>query len=309
MRWCVVVNPRAGGGAAEARIDEIRAVARRELGAEVRLTEGPGHATQLARELVDEGFDRIVAMGGDGTANEVVNGLMDGERPRRDGVAFGLVHLGTGGDLVKTLAVPRDPAAAFRAFAAAVPRPIDLLSLSFTGHDGAQVRRIGVNVTGFGMSGEVVRIANQGSKRLGPATFAVATLQALRRYEPPPVTVTASADGDPAWRWSGRLSSAFVANGAYCGGGMWVGRGGAIDDGWADLTVIPDLPLARQLLSAPRLFTGSLSRVKGVSRTRVRELSAIPDSAMRVAIDVDGEQPGFLPLQVRVLEKTLLVTM
>jgi diacylglycerol kinase family enzyme len=238
---------------------------------------------------------------------------MDGDRPRRPNLVFGLVHAGTGGDLVKTLRVPDDPAEAMRGFARATPRPIDLLRVSFVDHDGARVERIGVNVTGFGLSGDVVRIANQGSKQLGSATFVAATVTALRSYTPPSVRISAETDADgearSTWEWSGRLSSAFVANGAYCGGGMWVGRGGAIDDGWADLTVVPELPLSRMILGAPRLFTGSISRVKGVSRTRVRSLTAIADGETRVAIDVDGEQPGFLPIGVRVLQKSLLVAM
>ncbi|MEQ1566912.1 MAG: diacylglycerol kinase family protein, partial [Myxococcota bacterium] len=305
--WVVVVNPRAGAGRAARRLEELRAAARDILRAEVRTTDGPGHATVLARELLAQGFDGVAAVGGDGTANEVVNGMMDGDRPRNPDAVFATIHAGTGGDLVKTLAVPSDPAEAMRALARGQVRPIDLLHLRFTGHDGAPQTRIGVNVTGFGLSGEVVQRANRSSKRLGPATFAVATAAALRTFDPPPVTIEAQTEGGVAWSWSGRLSSAFVANGAYCGGGMWVGRGGAMDDGWADLTVVPDLPLSRMVLGAPRLFTGTIDRVKGVSRTRISTLRAISSGATRVSIDVDGEQPGFLPIEIRVLEKVLRI--
>jgi diacylglycerol kinase (ATP) len=307
VRWSVVVNPRAGGGKASRRLDEIRRAAVEVLQAEVRLTEGPGHATALARELVDQGFDGVVAVGGDGTANEVVNGLFDGARLRREGVVFGLVHAGTGGDLVKTLEVPDDPVEALRGFTARPPRPIDVLHLRFTGHDGTPVERIGVNVTGFGLNGEVVHRANRSSKRLGSATFAAAAAAAVRTYHPPQVRLTAQTAQDQRWDWSGPLTAAFVGNGAYCGGGMWVGRGGAIDDGLADLTVIPALPLSRMILGAPRLFTGSIERVKGVSRIGIRHLSAFADSETPTLIDVDGEQPGFLPIEISVLHKTLLV--
>ncbi|MEQ1505457.1 MAG: hypothetical protein ABMB14_24710, partial [Myxococcota bacterium] len=83
---------------------------------------------------------------------------------------------------------------------------------------------------------------------------------------------------------------------------------GAIDDGAADVTLVPELPLSRMILGGPRLFTGTLERVKGVSRVAVRQLAAFAESANLVRLDVDGEQPGFLPVQITVLEKVLLVT-
>jgi diacylglycerol kinase family enzyme len=305
VKWCVVVNPRAGAGRAGQRLEEIRRAAGEELEAEVRLTEGPSHATELARRAVDEGFDGVVAVGGDGTANEVVNGLIDGDRPRRDGVVFALLHAGTGGDLRRSLQVPEDPRQALRAFRDRPARPMDLLHLRFRGHDGEMVERIGVNVTGIGLGGEVVARANRGSKRLGPLTFAVATVAALREYRPPVVRFEARTEGDRSWEWSGPLSSAFLANGAYCGGGMWVGKGGALDDGWADFTVVPPMSVPRMMLGGPRLFTGSIDRVKGVSRIPTQQLRAFPVTEIQVLIDVDGEQPGLLPLEARVLQKIL----
>lgn len=311
-RWCLIANPRSAGGATAGRLDGIVATARATLG-DVRLlvTERPGHATELARRAVDDGADRIVAIGGDGTASEVVGGLFDGRVPRNPSVAFGLIGAGTGGDLARTLKVPRDPALAFQAFARAVPRPIDAMHLSLRPHGphpDARVERIAINVVGFGLNGVVVERANRSSKRFGGrATFLAATLGALRSYDPVPVRIEYREPSSEEHRsWSGRLSAAFVANAEYCGGGMWVGRGSAIDDGAADLTVIPKLPLSRMITGGPRLFTGTIDHVKEVSRVRIRHLVAFAETDTPVAIDADGEQPGFLPMEVTMLEKTLL---
>lgn len=304
----LIANPRSGGGATERRLPEIRDAAAVLGRFELQTTQGSGHATTLARQAVDDGYDRIVAIGGDGTANEVVNGLFDGAAVRRPGVAFGMVHAGTGGDFVKSLRTPAGLPESFARLAAAEPRPIDVLHLSFVGHDGAPMERIGINVVGFGMNGAVVDRANRSSKRWGGrATFLAATIATLRTYEPVQVRIswTDAAGGTDAW--SGRLSAAFVANGQYCGGGMWVGKGSELDDGVAHATVIPDLPLSRMILGTPRLFFGTIDRVKGVSRVAVSMLSASADSATEVRVDVDGEQPGFLPIEIRVLKKALLV--
>jgi diacylglycerol kinase (ATP) len=307
-RWCLIANPYAGGGRTAGRLGELRSRADEALGgAELWVTEGPGHASELAARAAAEGFDRVVAIGGDGTVNEVVNGLFSGTVARSDSLALGVFNAGSGGDLVKTLQVPADARAAFAGFARAAPRPIDLLHLRVTTSEGP-VERLAVNVVGFGMSGAVVERANRSSKRWGGrATYLAATIRALGSDRPSDVRVTwAGADG-AAGAWSGTLSSAFVANGQFCGGGMWVGRGSAIDDGLADVTLIPDLPLARMILGSPRLFTGTMERVKGVSRVAVRQLTAIAESETLVLVDVDGEQPGFLPLTVTVIPRALLI--
>jgi diacylglycerol kinase (ATP) len=308
LRYALIANPRSAGGRTGARLGELRHAAAALGSFELLLTEGPGHATDLARQAVDQGFDRVVAIGGDGTLSEVVNGLFDGKQLRREGVGFGILNAGTGGDFIKSLGVPSEPEAAFRAMAASPLRPVDLMHLSFTGHDGAPAERIGVNVVGFGLNGEVVDIANRSSKRWGGrATFLTATIQSVRTYKPATVRITWEDSVGGEGSWDGELSAAFVANGQFCGGGMWVGRGTSLDDGWVDLTIIPPLSVARMILGAPRLMTGALERVKGVSRNRVTRLSAFTDSANRIRIDVDGEQPGFLPLSVTVLHKVALL--
>jgi diacylglycerol kinase family enzyme len=250
----------------------------------------------------------VVAVGGDGTANEVVNGLFDGDRPTRPDVVFGLVPAGTGGDLARTLRVPRDPRAAFRQILALPPVACDVLSVTCTRADGGPVHRIGVNVTGFGLNGEVVARANRSAKRFGGRlTFLSATVAAFARYRPPRVTVRFTAGDGAHGEWSGPLSSAFVANAQYCGGGMWVGRGGSLRDGLAELTLVPEMSMHRAILQGPRLFSGTLGSVKEVSRNTVSTVDAIAEEATPVLVDVDGEQPGLLPASIRVLRKVLLI--
>jgi diacylglycerol kinase (ATP) len=305
----VIVNPKSGGGGTEIRLAALQTAATRVFGAvSWRVTAHPGHATDLAREACAAGATRIVAVGGDGTANEVVNGLFDGERPLRPSVVFGLVSSGTGGDLARTLRIPRDPEEAFQRVRDLPPVACDVLSVTCTAPDGSAVRRLGINVVGFGLNGEVVARANRSSKRFGGrVTFLAATIASFLEYRPPRVQVRWTDDRGGTGTWEGRLSTVFVANAQYCGGGMWVGRGGSMHDGAADLLVVPELPILRAIIQGRRLFSGTLGDVKEVSRTRVVQVEALADSETQVRMDVDGEQPGLLPVSIDVLRKVLLI--
>ncbi len=309
-RLCLVVNPHSAGGGTGRRLDALRRAADRWFTAwEIRETQGPGHATAVAAEAVAHGFDVIASVGGDGTASETVNGLFEHGVARRPGVVFGAVPAGTGSDLVRTLGMPRELDAALAALATGSTRASDVLDVHVTPHGGgALLRRACINVLGFGINGEVVQRANRSAKRLGGTlTFLGASLGAMASYAPPQVDLKwTDAEGDDR-AWSGPVMAAFVANGQYCGGGMWVGRGGTMQDGHADLIVVPRLPMLSQLAGLPNLYTGRVDRVSGVIKATAITLEASAPDPGRVLVDVDGEQPGTLPVKVRMLPGMLNV--
>lgn len=303
MKVVFVVNPRSAGGGTGAKLAKLKQladVAFRPRDGELSwvTTERPDHATELAAEH-GVGADLVVSVGGDGTANEVVNGLARigaSERP-----VLGVLPAGTGSDLVRTLGMPRDLPDALGVLANGRVKAVDWLRVGFAPTaDAGPSERICVNVAGFGMNGEIVKRANEGTKRLGGRmTFAVATARTALAWKPPMVAV--EWDG-PAGKgsWEGPLASVFVANGQYCGGGMWVGRGGSMSDGLAELTLLPEMPLVRTALGSPRLYTGTIGKVKGVVTAKIRTLSARPLDDRLVLLDVDGEQPGGLPIRIDV---------
>lgn len=300
MKVVFVVNPRSAGGGTGARLGKVQKIAEAVFGPrgdEIVFvqTEGPGHATDLTAELAP-GADLLVSVGGDGTANEVANGLA-----RLDGTVrpiLGVLPAGTGSDLVRTLGMPRDLPDAIGVLANGRIKPVDWLRVRF-GEDDA-VGRICVNVAGFGMNGEIVQRANEGSKRLGGrVTFALATARTALGWRPPAVGITWEGPDGPG-SWEGPLASVFLANGQYCGGGMWIGRGSSMSDGVVDLTVLPAMPLVRTAMGSPRLYTGTIGRVKGVVKARIHTLVAKPLDDREVLVDLDGEQPGALPVRVQV---------
>lgn len=306
-RALVVFNPRAGGGrAARFRVGLREALERSPTRTEWVETQGPGHAEAIVRERRDA-FDRVVAVGGDGTVHEVVNGLLDAASDvPTSRVGFGVVHGGTGGDFARGLGIPRRWSTQLEVALSAELRPIDVLSVELAGPDGIPRRRFSVNIAGAGMNGRVVELANRSDKRWGGlATFAMATVQAVaeRRMVDAELKWT---DAEGASRvWQGRLAASFFANGPYCGHGMYLGKGGSLGDGLLDITLIPELPPMYMLLRVPRLYRGTIDSVPEVLRAQASVLtlsSPEPD----VMVDLDGELAGRLPLKIRVLPKAVL---
>lgn len=302
-----IVNPHSGGGATTERLDSLRrSIDRYFTTSTVRLTEGPGHATALAREAVESGANLVVAVGGDGTASETHAGLYDGDTPLRRDVVFTVVPAGTGSDFVRTLGMPRDLDDAVRLAAFGPDIDADAMHVTFVDGSGQQKSRIGLNVTGFGMNGDTVARANRGSKRFGGTlTFFGATVASLFRYTSEQVDLSWTCADGSTGAWQGRLLSCFIANGSWCGGGMLVGPGGSVSDGALDLTVIPAMSVPRVLALTPHLYRGTLGTVAGVQTARITALQAVASNAASVAVDVDGEQPGHLPFSVSVLAKAV----
>jgi diacylglycerol kinase (ATP) len=311
-RLCLIVNPRSAGGSTGRRLNAIKDAAARHFARwEVKLTRHAGHGAELAAESAAD-FDLVAAVGGDGTANEVVNGLFDGEKPRGKAV-FTVVPAGTGSDLIKTLRIPKDLEAAMEVAATGTDKVSDVVAVETTDEAGGGTRsRLCVNVAGFGINGEVVVRANQSSKRLGGTiTFFGATLAALASYRAPGIEVRwVEADGSEH-HWTGDLWGAFVANGSYCGGGMKVGRIG-MQDGLLEVTIVPPLSSGDIARAMPRLYNGRLGEVEGIKTFLAREIEASPIPARPaggapIRMDVDGEQPGVLPAKLRVLPGSLVI--
>src|SRR6185503_2747512 len=272
---------------------------------DARFTDAPGSATRLAREALQGGAELVVAMGGDGTINEVVNGFYDGARAIAPEAAFGVLPAGTGGDFVKTLGTPREVREAAEELKRAAPRAIDLGRLTFTAHDGSTEVRHFINIASFGIGGLVDRYVNDSSKALGGAvSFAMATLRAGLRYKNAEVRI--ALDGEPPKE--GRIYNVAVANGRYFGGGMKVAPNAALDDGLFDVVTLGDFGCGDLLFRGLDIYSGKHLKNPKVTVHRARKIEATPvDGAAEVLLDVDGEAPGRLPATFELLQGALKV--
>lgn len=267
---------------------------------EVCFTAGPGDATRLAREGIEAGHDLVVSVGGDGTHHEVVNGFFDETGNSIGQAAFGIVSHGTGSDFARSLDLPADPVEALDHLREP-PVAIDVGRITFTDEEGGTERRHFLNVAGFGASGEVARLVNRSSKRLGGLSYLLASTRVIVAGCSPEVELVFD-DAPPE---VARVQTVFVCNGRFSGGGMVPGPVADLSDGLLDVGMIRAMSRVRTLLAARFLYNGKLLSHPAVRHARVRKLVARPRGGQRVPVDFDGEQSGRLPATFEVLPGVL----
>ncbi len=303
----VVVNPSAGSGRAGKQWHEVAGALSRRLGRfHHAFTTAPGHARTLAREALAAGHEMIVAVGGDGTASEVVSAFFDGKRNRAPHAVFATLPLGTGCDLARSLShspVPKHGMDALcRGFGHRLYRNIDVGHARFTGHDGRESERVFVNVASFGCGAAVARSITARDKRLGARLgFNLAAAKALIRYKDKSVSVSFDDQSPKAFD----ITNLAVCNAQYFGGGMWVSPQARLDDGALNITIWSRFGLKDFLLKQRMLYDGSHVKETRTAVATVGSLSA--QSAQQVFLEMDGEAVGELPVSFQILPGALRV--
>ncbi|HEV2424998.1 MAG TPA: diacylglycerol kinase family protein [Terriglobia bacterium] len=303
-RIAAIANPQAARGRVARLLPQLGRRLRARLGeVTLRVTDSSGHATEIARELIEAGFDLIVAVGGDGTISEVANGFLRDGNPLRTDVQLGVLPVGTGGDMRRSLGIPRDANRAIEILAAGRPLTIDIGKAMLTGRDGSAVRRYFVNLASFGIGGEAAaRAANPFATLGGKAGFLWATLRTVAEYRGRRVEIELDGSGEflPFF-----ISNVAVGNGRYHGGGMHPCPRALLDDGVLDVTVIDYLKPLEVLRDIRVLYSDDVYRLPKVHRLEARSLKARADQPTWV--EVDGEPLGCLPIQIEVLPRRLNV--
>jgi len=274
MRTCVILNPAAGGGCSPERIREsVSSIP----GAELRVSQAPDLVRPLAVEAVAEGFERIVAAGGDGTVSVLASALLDSGAD----VECGLLPIGTGNDLALSLGVPTQPERAVALLRGGAATPIDAIHAAANAATVPDLHAWNAVVGGFG--GRIADRLSPGTKRrwrsLAYVRAAVAELGELR-----PRRVLLEIDGRRAEQ---EIRMLVIANGRYAGGGIPFAPGGRVDDGWLDVVVIRAASLARLGVLIPRVLAGRHLADPDVEHTRARTVSVEADPGFW--FNVDGE--------------------
>ena len=299
----MIVNPRSQGGQAGRDWPHLADRIRRGLPFEEAHTTAPGDATRLTREALRAGAARVVALGGDGTINEVVNGFFEAGHPIAPEAAFGLLPYGTGGDFRKTVRIPKDFDDAVAVLARDQRRRIDVGRLDLTSDEGRVVRMF-ANIASFGMSGVVDRLVNQSKKRFGKLSFLIATTRGMLRYDNQRVRLV--FDGVAADALEMTINTVAVANGQYFGGGMHIAPEAELDDGRFDVVAIGDVGMKELVLNSRRVYQGTHLGLDHISHRRATRVDAEPvEPGEIVELDVDGETPGRLPATFTIVPQAL----
>jgi YegS/Rv2252/BmrU family lipid kinase len=296
-----IVNPHAAAGSAGRSWPTIKAMAEDRLGHfSVSFTAGPGDAIVLTRQALNRGAEVVICVGGDGTLNEVVNGLMGEHGPLRPDATLGFIPRSTGCDLAKSVHIDRELDRALDIIKDAHTCILDLGRIRYQDRCGQPAYRYFHNVTSFGLGGEVDERANKTTKAFGGfLSFFWAMLISLLKYDKKRIhlKVDESFDGEVT------IWNVAVANGQYHGGGMWVAPGARVDDGLFHVTVVGDLTLPEVFWNLPKLYNGKIYQDAQVNSFVGKRVEAI--SEQRVLMDVDGEQIGALPVVIEMVPRAL----
>jgi diacylglycerol kinase (ATP) len=296
-----VVNPESRAGATRKRWPRIREMAQERLGPiESCLTTAPGDATDITRRCLGEGAGLIVCVGGDGTLNEVVNGLMQGDDLMRHRTPLGYIPVGTGCDFARSVSIPRDASGALDVITRGETRLIDLGRLSYTDGLGQLAVRYFDNAVSFGIGGAVVARVRNYARFCGPYTaYFFSTLSSVFLEGKKQVRLKVD-DGAEASLMAWHV---VTANGRFQGHALQVAPDASIDDGLLDVLVFGDISLLDVFRHFPKLYSGKIETIKEMIRTRGRRIVA--SSNEPVLVEADGELIGRLPVEIDVVPGAL----
>src|SRR5215203_5709337 len=253
----VIANPKSAAGSTRERWSGIASDLRTHFGPfNVAFTKGPGDGIEMARRAAEAGRTFIIACGGDGTINEIANGILLSGKDAE----LGVFPSGTGGDFRRTLGMPLEVREAARALKEGKTKRIDVGKVSFIDHDDKPAERYFLNVTSFGLAASIIERV-KGSTSLswlpvdafrGKASFALSTLQQVAGLDTSAVKIRID-DGEE--KSLGTINFC-IANSRFFGGGMKIAPDAKLTDGLLDVVNIGDIRTAKILLNAFTLYSG-----------------------------------------------------
>jgi diacylglycerol kinase (ATP) len=294
--FLAIVNPAAGGGRcgklAPAALEQLKA-----SGAEVEVayTSAPGQATSIAREAFKRGVRDFIAVGGDGTSFEIVNGLFPEALDAEQKPTLGFLPLGTGNSFLRDF-TPDGASYALDAICRGLRRPCDVIRLR---HRDGELYYI--NILSFGFLADVCSLANRRFKRFGEAGYGLGV--ALKLIELPSRPIPHSLDGGPLDQRP--LAFIVISNSRFTGGKMLISPGAHVADGLAEVTVAEKLGRISFMKTFPKIFDGSHLGHPALTAGRARKMEFKVDR-MEDAM-IDGEVISLWPTELEVVANALEV--
>ena len=306
MRTKVIVNPTAAKGRMARRWPWYRARLEAVLGPlDVAFTGRAGDATRWAREAARSGVERFVVLGGDGSVNEVLNGMLS-SGVDASSLTLSPMPAGTGNDSCRGIGVPLDPAQAIAALAIRRTRPLDVMRVELSGLDGAPVTRHGLILVSFGAPAAISRdaSASRWMKRLGRIAYYLATPAVVLRYAQRATRI--AIDDAPAEERA--LFGGMIAGLPNGGGGMKLVPPARPDDGLLDMVELGRIGRVEALLKLmPKLYDGGHMAHPSVSLRQGMRSVRLESGDAETLVDVDGETIGRLPATVTVRPNAIRV--
>lgn len=254
------------------------------------------HAIELARNATEDGCDYLVAVGGDGTLHEVINGLMQSNIPTNEYPTVGLLPYGSANDFARTAHITKNIDVLIELIKSNSTGKIDLGKIALTTTNDISYF---INITGLGLGPEVVQKLETSKSILGPNfNYFKKIVEGFFLYNKKMVSVSGGS-----WQWSGKLLQMAVANGRYYGNGICTAPDAKLDDGQFQIAIFGDLSIWDYLKNLSNLKKGIKIQLEEVSYHDANEV--LIESNDECAIEADGEFVGFAPATISVLPKAI----
>ena len=307
----VIVNPQSAGGTTADAWPRIASELRSHFGPfDVSFTGKPGEAVDLASEAARKGVKLIIACGGDGTISEVANGILTSGTEAE----LGILPSGTGGDFRRTVEISTRPRDAAQILRTGKTRLIDVGRVTYVDDAGREANRYFIGVASFGMSAAIIeRVKDSQPEWLPSQTpkwisgrIAFGTSMMRTAMQSPATKVVVKLDEEHERHLT--VANFCIANARYFGGGMKIAPDAKLTDGRFDIISIGDLGARKIVTNAPRIYLGSHLSLDEVHHTYAQKVVARPaKKGDEIALEIDGELPGFLPATFQVLPSALRI--
>lgn len=302
-KWWLIRNPVAGSGRAEKDWPKIESALQKEgvLYTAV-VSSSYEHAMTLAAEGYASGFRHFIVIGGDGSVNEVINGIVEHKPERLQEITLALLPVGKGNDWRKSLQLPTAYSAAASAIAAAHTLQQDVGTVTYQGPTGELQYRLFVNMAGIGFDGAVTKSVNEAArqgKRMSRLSYLWQLIHVLFKHEAQRARYSGPNDTKEA-----DLFSVAIGKGQYNGGGMRQAPHAELADGYLAITLIRSIPVWEVIVNVGRLFSGSFVRHRKVDTWKAPTFSITSPGLL---LETDGESLGKTPATFQLLPRYLRV--
>lgn len=300
--WFVIVNPNAGRRKGEKDWLEIaRLLTEASLEFTSVFTDCPNHAVKLSRKYIDAGFRKILVVGGDGTLNEVINGIFMQHTYAPDEITIAMIPVGTGNDWGRSFNIPSDYKQAIDVIVRGKTFRQDVGKVTYTS-DGKPHSRYFVNMAGMGFDAMVAKKTNKqkAEGKGGPFSYLVNLFTSLIAYKS--ITTNIVIDNKPV---NEDVFSMSIAICQYNGGGMKQAPGAVPDDGLFDITIITRVTRMTVLRNVAKLYDGTFVRLNQVKQYRGQVIKI--DSNPALFLETDGESLGHTPMAFEIKPRCITI--
>jgi YegS/Rv2252/BmrU family lipid kinase len=300
--WIAIVNMAAGGGKTKKDWPHIAHLLEEEgIRYEPFFTDRRLHASIIARKKIREGYSKIIVVGGDGTMNEVINGVFSQKRVHTTEVMLGMISVGTGNDWARTFNIPTDYKGAVRTIKQQKTFIQDAGLVSYL-KNGKEWKRYFINIAGMGFGARVVERANRSKEKgkTGPLLYFYNILYSLLGYRAKKAVI--EIDGTAYQR---KIFSLNVGIGMYNGGGMIQVPHAVVDDGLYSITLIKKIGKLNVLANIKKLYNGTITSHSKVETYMARSVQI--DGSSKLKIETDGESLGHGPVSFEIIPRSVRV--